>query len=701
MRFLVSLPMLSLLAFPSVAAELSRSANQLEEVVVTASRVARATATIPNTISIIHEDELTEQLAVNHDLSTVLGNLIPSFSPARQKMTSAGESLRGRKPLYMIDGVPQSNPLRNGGRDGHTIDPSAIARVEVVHGANAIQGLGAAGGIINLITKKPGNELQQSFSIDTDFQSGDTSESMTYGGTYGISNKFEQADVLASLSYRDTGMGYDASGNVIGVDNTQGDVMDSAAINLFVKSGYEWSDQRIELMVNHYAVESNHDWVAVAGDVDLDIPSSAVKGPLLGEGAKNKVTALSANYTNEEFFGHSLRIQLFRQDFEATYGAENAPIATFQDPAFGPDLIDQSQNNSEKIGVKVTLVKEQLAGLPIDLVYGVDLLRDETWQALIQTSRSWVPSTNYENVAPFAQLEYTGIENLTLVGGIRYEDSELNVDDFMTLASYGSQSVAGGNPDFTQTLPNVGATYAINENWRVFGNYAEAFSMPDAGRVLRGINQPGQSVETFLDLEPILTENSELGLAYRGDRLGAEFSYYVSDSDFGQRLQRGADGIYTVKREQTEVDGFEFRGSWQASAKDVIALGYASTEGRFDSDADGKVDSDLGGSNIAPDRVNLSWVRDWNAKVNTRLQYNYLMDREFENAAGAVVNDFDGYATVDAIAHVQAFSGQFTLAIQNLTDKSFYTYYSQVNPNDRRNFKGLGRSFALSWRTEI
>ena len=697
---LLLIPALTALSVPVLAAEPAPE-TKIEEVVVTASRIARPAATIPNTITVIHEDQLEEQLAVQHDLSTVLGNLIPSFSPARQKMTSAGESLRGRKPLYMIDGVPQSNPLRNGGRDGHTIDPSTIARVEVVHGANAIQGLGAAGGIINLITKQPSDQLFQSLSIDTDFQTDDTSESLGYGLTYAFSNKFGQADVLASLSYRDSGMGYDSDGDVIGVDNTQGDIMDSNTINVFVKGGYNWDDQRLELMVNHFTVENNHDWVSVAGDVDLDIPSSAVKGPLLGEGAQNQVTAISANYANEEFFGHSLRVQVFRQDFEATYGAQNIPIATFQDPVYGPNLVDQSQNNSEKVGVKITLSKQQVAGLPVDLVYGIDFLEDETWQALIQTGRSWVPSTEYQNYAPFMQVEYAGIENLNVVGGIRYEKSELKVDDFTTLASYGSQFVSGGNPEFSQTLPNLGATYAFNDNWRVFANYSEAFSMPDVGRVLRGINVPGQSVETFLDLEPILTENTEVGIAFNMDRFSAEASYYTSDSDFGQRLQRGSDGIYTVKREKTEVDGLELHANWQATEQDNLTISYARTEGRFDSDADGDVDSDLGGSNISPDRVNLSWTRDWTDRINTRLQYNYLMDREFKNAAHAVVNEFDGYTTLDAIAHVKAFDGQLTLAVQNLTDKDFYTYYSQVNPNDVRNFKGLGRSFSMSWRTEF
>jgi len=45
-----------------------------EEVVVTANRVERPLSTIPNTITIINEAELAQQLAVNNDISTVLGN---------------------------------------------------------------------------------------------------------------------------------------------------------------------------------------------------------------------------------------------------------------------------------------------------------------------------------------------------------------------------------------------------------------------------------------------------------------------------------------------------------------------------------------------------------------------------------------------------------------------------------------------------
>jgi iron complex outermembrane recepter protein len=679
----------------------AQAGTDIEEVMVTASRVEKPLSTIPNTVTVIDTAALEEQLAIHNDISTVLGNLIPSFSPSRQKMTNAGESLRGRKPLYMIDGIPQSSPLREGGRDGHVIDNNVLGRVEVLHGANAIHGLGASGGIINLITKRPTDTLEQSLNVDGTFQTHDIGESGDYGLAYSISNRFENADVLASLSLRDSGISYDANGDVIGADNTQGDTMDSKTRNAFLKSGYEWGSQRIELMFNLYDIEGNNDWISVPGNVAQGIPTTAVKGTIAGEGARNKVINVGLSYSNNDFVGHTLRAQAYRQDLESTYGAEATPIATFQDPQYGPNLIDQSQNNSEKLGLKLTLAKEGIAGLPLNLVYGVDVLRDETWQSLIQTGRVWVPKSTYENYAPFLQVDFVGIDDLTVTGGVRHEESRLEVGDFTTLASSNSRFVRGGKPEFSETLYNIGATYNLTETWRTFANYAEAFSMPDVGRVLRAINIPNQSVESFLDLKPVLTENVEAGLEYTGATISAQLAWFQSDSDLGQRLQRGPDGIYTVQREKTKIDGVEFRATWNATAADTLGLRFATTDGRYDSNNDGRIDTDLSGANIGADRINASWDRAWPGIVTTRLQVNHLFDRTFEGITGAAYNRFEGYTTVDLSGDVQAFGGVITAAAQNLTNEDYFTYYSQTSPLDVRNFKGLGRTFRLGYRVSF
>ncbi|MGL6159952.1 TonB-dependent receptor [Microbulbifer sp.] len=683
---------ISLISIPALAEE----QRVEEEVVVTAGRTERPLSSVPNTVTLIDREALAEQIGVSSDLSTILGNLVPSFSPSRQKLTNAGESLRGRKPLYMIDGVPQSNPLRNGGRDGHTIDPLMLERVEVIHGANAIHGMGASGGIINLVTRKPSGELQQSLRVESAFQPEDTGESLSHSGSYSLSGEFGGIDLLGSVSYRESGLGYDADGEIIGFDNTQGDTMDSEALNTFIKVGHSWDGQRLELTVNRYEIESSNDWKAVSGNRAEGLPASAKEETVPGDAPSNEVTTINLQYSNEDFLGHKLRMQAFRQDFAGTYGGGN--FGTFQDPAYGEDIFDQSQNNSEKQGVKITLIKDELAGAPVSLAYGLDILEDETWQQLIQTDRAWVPETRYENIAPYAQVEFTGIDQLVITAGLRREISKLEVDDFTTIFDNdGGQFVEGGNPEFSETLGNIGATYQFNDAWRLFANYAEGYSMPDVGRVLRGIDVPGQSVKSFLDLQPILTENKEVGVDFSVEKFAAQLAYYVSDSDFGQRLNRGDDGIYTVKREKTEIDGLEFRGQWFADDKDTLELRYAYSDGRYDSDQDGKVDSDLDGANIAPNRVNLSWARSWSDRLSTRLQANLLLNRDFENSAGETVAEFDGYTTIDLSANLKALDGDFTLGLQNLTNEDYFTYHAQTVGRDTTYFKGLGRSVNLSY----
>lgn len=674
--------------------------ESIEEVVITASRTPRPLSTIPNTVTLINQEALTQQININNDMSTILGNLIPSFSPSRQKLTSAGESLRGRSPMYMVDGVPQSNPLRDGSRDGHTIDPLMLERVEVIHGANAIHGLGASGGIINLITRDSTEETVQRLRLESDYQTEDFGESLGYGASYNFAGQVGEVDLLASLVYRETGIAYDADGDVIGFDNTQGDSMDSTTFNGFLKMGYDWADQRIEFAVNHYDIAGNNDWVTVNGDITQGIPTTASKGNILGDAPANEVTLLSANYTKENFLGHSLHIHAFTQEFTATYGG--GIFATFQDPVFGTDIFDQSANNSEKDGLKITLVKDELADLPLSLVYGIDFFRDTTYQELVQTGRKWVPASEYQNYAPFMQFEAQPIEDMTLTLGVRHEVSELQVDDFTTLASYnGGQFVAGGEPDFSETLVNVGGTYNLSDNWRAFGNYSESFSMPDVGRVLRGINQPNLTVESFLDLKPIFTENAELGLEFDAQQFNAQISYYVSESDFGQRLQANADGIFSVERERTEIDGIEFRAEWLLSDSDNIALRYARTEGEYDSDADGQVDTDLAGQNIAPNRINLSWDRTWTQSLSSRVQLNRLLDRKFDNAAGVQTAEFAGYTTVDASVNLNLASGVLSLNAQNLTNEDYFTYYSQTTPSNGRYFKGIGRSVSLTYNMQF
>lgn len=698
---------LATLALSPLSATAADEATELEAVTISATRARSEAGKTPQKITVISREQIEQQLAITSDHGAILSNLIPSYSPSRQKMSSAGETFRGRSALILIDGVPQSTPLRDSQRDGYVIDLSMVERIEVIHGASAEHGLGATGGIINYVTRRPeSGALRQhagvSFTAPTDYES----EGLGYKLDYRVEGTQGDLDYLAAASWQTQGMFYDANGDLIGVDDTQGDVMDSTGTDLLLKLGY-WLDdnQNIGLMINRYEVEGDHEYVNVPGDADAEIPATSRKGDPQGKAPQNEVLATSLSYKHADLYGNELGLQLYTQRFRGRFGG--GTNGTFQDPSIAPagTLFDQSQNESDKIGGKLTISRDGMLDNRLMLTGGLDVLQDTTSQQLILTDREWVPETVFRNYAPFLQAEIRALDQLTLHAGVRHEFADLDVDSFRTIAStkpVGSVDVEGGNPTFEETLYNAGLVWQMNDWAQLFANYSEGFGMPDVGRVLRGIGTPGTSVDNFLDLQPVVTENREIGLRLNHGPFDAEISYYESDADLGSRLD-SVGGVYQVRRERTEIDGIEFTGGWQINKAHRLKLMYAQVNGQSDTDDDGKVDTDLDGANISPDRYGISWQANWNDKLHSLLQANHYASRGFDQPD----LDFDGYTLVDASLGYRLPVGEARLGIENLFNEDYLTYYSQAAntgaPATRngRVFNGRGRTFTLGYQVSF
>jgi len=276
----------------------------------------------------------------------------------------------------------------------------------------------------------------------------------------------------------------------------------------------------------------------------------------------------------------------------------------------------------------------------------------------------------------------------------------LSVDDFQTLASYGPVQVDGGAPSFKDLLWNAGVIVEPIDGLRAYGSYAEGFTIADVGRILRGITQPDVDIDDFLSLEPVVSNNRELGLEWDRGPLKASASYFWSSSDFGSLLVlRG--GVFEVERQPIEIEGFEASLDWETPVPGLsLSGGYANLSGRTDGDGDGRIDDDLDGANISPDRVNLA--ADYTTgPFSARAQARFYLAREFNDIA--TQTDFEGYTLLDAFISYRTDIGEFSLAAQNLTDAFYITYDSdtvRVTDNSRF-FAGRGRTFTLAWRGEF
>ncbi|MFZ5664449.1 MAG: TonB-dependent receptor [Pseudomonadota bacterium] len=679
------------------------------EIVVTAARTVLPPSALPLTIDIIDKQALDQQIILSGSVTDAVATLTPSFSPTRGKLSGAGETLRGRSPLYAINGIPQSTPLRDGSRDGFTIDGFFIEQVELIYGSNALQGIGGTGGIVNQVTV--GAPKQEGLSgrvllqgtADNDFRSDG------FGGKAAglVQYKADRFDATVGAAYERRGVFYDARGRNVGINLTQGETQTSDAISLFGRFGYALSSTaRLDLMASRYELKGDGDYVAVAGNRLTGLPTSAVKGTPPGKPAANRTESLALSLTDTDLGGGNFVSQIFFNRTRDTFGGELGPIATFQDVRIAPigTLFDQSQNRSRKLGGKISYERAIPGFEDLTAIVGFDALFDKTEQRLIATDRIWVPPTDFRSLAPFAQANLKLFDGLVrLAGGARWENVEIKIDDYTTIATTttprGGVLVNGGSPKFDDVLFNGGVIIEPAQSIRLYASYAEGFTVPDVGRITRAIGTPGVDLDNFLDISPIISNNREIGAEVKRGPIDASVTYFWSSSTRGQLLVARPDGIFDVQRQRIEIEGLELNLGVQLPIDGLrVSAGYAHILGRTDTNGDDRVDTDLDGTNISPDRLNLAASFD-RGRVSARVQTQVYFSRTFNGLVRDPRNDFGGYTLTDAYLGYDVGPGRIILSAQNIFNRQYIDYNSDVRlPTDNLSFfAGRGRTMTLAW----
>jgi iron complex outermembrane receptor protein len=669
-------------------------------VVVTATRGSKAVEKIPGAVTVISSGDIDRHGLVSQDTSALLASQIPGYAPSRQKLSNFGEGLRGRNALLLLDGIPQTNPLRFGGREGYHADPLIVERIEVVSGASAVQGMGATGGIINTITRRvraAGTRHTVDLKYGTQFH-GDTA---LWKAGYLLEHKGEGEDAYDVMAFVGTlvqDVGVDGKGRRLATESLH------QADDVFLKLGRDFGPQRLQVMVNRFDATGFDDWVDVPGDRSAGVPASSERGTLAWDPPRNSVRSASLEWTHADLGGGFATLQLFKQDFAARY--TGGVIATFQDAAIAPvgTLIDQSEVVADKWGLRTSWVKPGLLVPELEFTAGVDLLDDTSLQRLTQTGRTWVPPLEYRSTAPFTQLEYEQ-GSLTVRGGLRDERATLAVDTYRTLAFYGGgPEVQGGETRSHELVKSLGSVWRFGSSgWSAFASYNEGFGPPDAGLILRAVRTAGQSVDRLVDLQPIVTDNRELGVAWRGQQGSLSASVYESRSDFGSQIIV-SNGIGTVQRVPIVVKGLEFTGDWQARSNLRLTTTYARTRGRTASAAGQPLDLDLGARSQGPDKLLLGsqWAFAPGMSAHATVSHHPRRDINVGKTSGttSLEEHYGGVTLADAAVRWASPWGELGLGVENLFNRPYLTYYSQAHYAGTEDdfYAGRGRTATLSWR---
>ncbi|KLJ00815.1 TonB-dependent receptor [Luteimonas sp. FCS-9] len=702
-----------------------RDAVNLDRMVVTGTRVATSIDKIPGAISLVSQEQVAHTLALTEDATAVLARTVPGYAESSQAMSNSGETLRGRIALRLFDGIPQGSPLREGNRNGTFTDMGLVGRIEVINGPSASEGIGAAGGIINYISKVPtvdGHETTVTSRYST--QSGSDSGGWKLGVNHAY--KSDDYDALLSASYIDRGISYDGNGRRIGM-NTSGSLADSESRNVYAKLGMNFGEggvQRLQLSLSDFRIEGKGNYRQVEGcrydPVDCPVPSTntSERGQIAGSLVEfNDFQQAALNYSHGDLFGGTFTADVYWADQAMRYLPEDGDDRQLVkvDDSFDESqrIFDQSEIVSKKRGLRTGWTRGELFGVAgLQLRTGVDVVEDEAAQRLALTNRVWVPPMEYSSVAPYAQLTWD-VGPVTLSGGLRREDGELHVDSYTTTAYRNSVFVQGGGLEYTETMKNLGAIWRISDAWSAFASYGEGFGLANIGIPLRNINVPGQSVDRIADLDPIIVTNKEVGFNWRGDAAAFGASYYDSKSPFGSSL--AIDPVtndFAMMRAPVRIRGIEANGEYRFNPQWKVSGIYSRIRGKtaFWAEApDGRygaggLNKPLGVLDANPDKLAVSVTWNFAPDADLTLGATKLFDRHlsgsdvraYDGETFSYEEDTKGYTLVDLGVNVDTGRyGKMTLGIENLFDKQYILSWSQV-PGWQNYWAGRGRMISLT-----
>ncbi|TDP72324.1 TonB-dependent receptor [Roseateles toxinivorans] len=682
---------------PAAAASVPEAGNsdakRLETTIVTGTRTAKSIDKIPGAITVVSKEDLAHTLAVTEDASAVLARIVPGYAESSQAMSNTGETLRGRIPLRLFDGVPQGSPLREGGRSATFTDMGVIGRIEVINGPSASEGVGAAGGIINYISKVPtkqGDEFTLVGRVSS--QNGNDSQNFKLGGTF--ARKAEAYDLLISAAHSDRGITYDGHGRRIGM-NTSGSLSDSRTNDLFLKVGVDFGvdkQQRLQFSMSNFKVTGKGNYILVDGDRATGVTNTSERGRPLGAKTEfNDFEQYIVSYRHDNLFGGTFTADAYLAKQAMRYPAEDG--ADRQDPLIAPlgTLIDQSEIYAKKKGLRTAWTRPDIFAVEgLELRAGLDVIEDEAQQRLALTDRLWVPPMLYQSTAPYAQLSYD-IGPLTLSGGLRREDGKLSVDTYTTTYFRNRVQVLGGSLKYNANLGNVGAVLKLPNNWSMFVAQSKGFSLPNIGIPLRNINKPGQSVDGILELQPILVKNKELGANWRTAAASFGASFYQSDSNLGVSLS--VDPVtndFIMNRAPVRIQGMELTGELNLSKELKTTALYSRIRGKTTFVANGPMDKSLGVNDVNPDKFGMSATWKYMANADVTLGFTKLMSRHINAGTGSEENT-TGYTLFDLDTNYDfGRYGKLTLGVENLANKFYVLSWSQV-PGFRNYWAGRGR----------
>jgi outer membrane receptor for ferrienterochelin and colicins len=164
-------------AIVALAVSLERAAEELERVVIATTRSERDAEQSATRVDVLEREEIEEKMLMTPgDIAMMLnetgGVRVQTTSPSLGGARVRIHGMSGRYTLLLSDGLPLYGG-QSGGLGLLQIPPMDLGRVELIKGAaSALYGPAALGGVVNLISRRAGDEPERELLLNQTTQGG-------------------------------------------------------------------------------------------------------------------------------------------------------------------------------------------------------------------------------------------------------------------------------------------------------------------------------------------------------------------------------------------------------------------------------------------------------------------------------------------------------------------------------------------------
>lgn len=283
---------------------------------------------------------------------------------------------------------------------------------------------------------------------------------------------------------------------------------------------------------------------------------------------------------------------------------------------------------------------------------------------------------SYQSLAPYLQHTQALTEKLTMVFGLRYENSEysfsnnLSESDFTDAEPSPFLILGARDDDFSELLPKASINYAVSDNHSVYARYAKGFRIPDENDLYQ--LSPSQSE---FELDPETIQSFEVGYrAWLNESVSMNAAIYrmIAKGGIVTGVATPAGNI-SVNGGEEQYQGIELGLQAQLNSAWLLTLAAAVTENTVEQKFSDQA-SELDGKSLvdSPDPIvnlRLQYQPEFLSALTTELELQYTgswyMDEAntTETDAETLFNLRAEYALMDSL-HID-------LKVQNLFDEDY------------------------------